>query len=169
MLLLCGLALFAGCESGGDDLNQWLHSVKARKAPNIDPLPAPVVYEPVPYRPHEERTPFEPVVLSVPDVKPLASEISPDLQRQREPLEEFALSELSLVGTLIRGEGMIALVKTPQGEVIRVQQGNYMGRNFGLVESMDQQSLVLREIVKDDTGRWQRRSTVFGFAVPEGG
>ncbi|MCB1738461.1 MAG: pilus assembly protein PilP [Gammaproteobacteria bacterium] len=169
LALLCIVGWLGGCESGGEDLNKWLRSVKARKAPKVEPLPAPVVYEPVPYQQHEERTPFEAVVLSAPDVKPVVSEISPDFERQREPLEEFALSELTLVGTLVRDEGMVALVKTPQGEVVRVKQGNYMGRNFGLVEAMDQQSLVLREIVKDDSGRWQKRSTAFGFAEPGGG
>lgn len=158
-----------GCEPEGENLKTWLRQASNGKAVKLDPLPQPLAYQPIEYIQVEQRTPFEPVALVAPEIKPIASAISPDFTREREPLEAYPLSELSLVGMVGLDDGMVALVQSPDGEVVRVREGNYLGRNFGRVESLDEKGLVLREIVKDDGGQWQKRTTEFGFAEPGGG
>jgi len=65
--------------------------------------------------------------------------------REREPLEVFDLSTLSLVGIYKMGDKRVAMVQDSQGKGYTVGQGNYMGKNNGRIEKIDNNTLYLVE------------------------
>jgi hypothetical protein len=84
-----------------------------------------------------------------------------DPRRNREPLEEFPLDSLRLVGTLsLRGQ-QFALIKDPTAVVHRVTLGNYLGQNYGKITTIAESEIALREIVPDGFGGFiERPATV---------
>jgi len=65
--------------------------------------------------------------------------------REREPLEVFDLSTLSLVGIYKMGSKRVAMVQDSQGKGYTVKEGNYMGKNSGRIEKIDDKTLYLVE------------------------
>ena len=64
-----------------------------------------------------------------------------------------------MVGTLQQNKMTFALVKTPDNNLYRVKQGNYMGQNFGIVTQVTDTEINLTEIVQDSGGDWTERAT----------
>ena len=83
--------------------------------------------------------------------------LQPDLKRVREPLEAYPLENLKMVGTLSQQKQVFALIKTPDSNLFRVKQGNYLGQNFGLITEINEGSVKLKEIVQDSAGDWTER------------
>ncbi|MBY0440139.1 MAG: pilus assembly protein PilP, partial [Burkholderiales bacterium] len=81
------------------------------------------------------------------------------LNRRREPLEAFPLDNLKRVGSLQQGKAMFALIRTPDNNLFRVRQNNYIGQNFGLIIQVDETGMKLKELVQDGAGEWIERIT----------
>jgi type IV pilus assembly protein PilP len=63
-----------------------------------------------------------------------------------------------MVGTLQKPQGdLFALVKDGYGGVVRVREGEYMGRNHGRIVSIQKDRINLIEIVPDGQGGWLER------------
>ena len=77
-----------------------------------------------------------------------------DLTRPRQPLEQFPLDGLRMVGTLNKGGQTYALIRTPENTLYRIRKGEYMGQNFGLVVAINDMGIELRETVQDGAGDW---------------
>lgn len=161
--------LITGCEDSKPDLEGFVNKVKSRPVKPPKSLPEPYIYEPVPYLRTDSRSPFRPVELVAAEAaaQEKQSTIQPDFSREKDELEAYALSELTLVGILEREGEQSALVSTPDGQVVIVQKGAYMGRNYGLIKSVSDNQILLREIVKDAEGLWEERETGFGFQQGE--
>lgn len=101
-------------------------------------------------------SPFE-----MPKEEQRASEVAganmPDLDRPREALEEYPLENLAMVGYLYRAKIGYAVIRAPDGKLHRVQPGNYMGLNFGLIKEVNDAEVVIRELVQDSAGLWTER------------
>ena len=91
------------------------------------------------------------------------SKLAPDLARRREPLEAYPLEGLSMVGTLERGKGVYALVRTPEKDIYQVRPGNYMGQNFGVVTGITDSEIKLKELVQDGSGDWAERTSTLNL------
>ena len=85
--------------------------------------------------------------------------MQPDLNRRREPLEAFPLDNLKMVGSLQQGKTLFALIRTPDNNLFRVRQNNYIGQNFGLIMEVDETGMKLKELVQDGAGEWIERIT----------
>jgi type IV pilus assembly protein PilP len=72
-------------------------------------------------------------------------------------LERFSLASLQMVGYLKRDDGSWALVEDDTGGVHRVQVGDYMGSNWGKIESVSDTGIDVTEIVSDGASGWLRR------------
>ena len=82
----------------------------------------------------------------------------PDPDRQRGPLEQFALGSLKIVGTMnLPGKGWRAYVSAPDGVLYTVGPGEYMGQQYGNIVEIGPNGIVLRELVPRGEGRWERR------------
>lgn len=80
------------------------------------------------------------------------------MNRPKEPLEAYPLDGIQMVGTLTQNKEMYALVKAG-ANLFRVKKGNYMGQNFGLITTIDEGQINLKEVVQDSGGEWVERST----------
>ncbi len=94
-----------------------------------------------------------------------ANAIQPDRNRNREELEAHPLDSLRMVGTIEKDGGTWAIISASDGTIHRVQEGNYMGQNHGQILSIDEFSVVLREIVPDGLGGWREREA--SLVLPE--
>ncbi len=152
-LLFAALALLLGaCSSDMDELQQYIASVKARKSTKIEPIPQIKQYEAFTYVAGDRRDPFTP---SVPAES--KDSVHPDLNRNREPLEEFPLDALKMVGTINYDKVYYAMIKAPDGVIHRVTVGNYMGQNFGKITQISDAEVSLDEIVPDGFGGFKEQ------------
>lgn len=131
----------------------------------LSPLTGPPPQTTVGHGPVIAHDPFAAVVLQ-PTAQILALAPSPrsapdampehwqaELRRVRQPLEAHALKELFLTGTLRQGQAWFALVRA--GAVVHALGVNdYVGLDLGRVRAIDEEGLDLREIRRDESGRW---------------
>jgi len=160
-LIMLTLILAACSGEEHSDLKQELNNLSKDLRGKIDPLPVVKPYEPVPYAASDMPDPFGPAKIEL--VTKSASSgggLKPDLNRPKEPLESFPLESLKMVGVLQQSKQTFALVKADTS-LYRVKVGNYLGQNFGLVTSIGENQVQLRELVQDATGDWtERQSTM---------
>lgn len=160
LLLIAAALALAGCEQDMDDLVAYANEVKSRTSRNIEPIPQPKPYEPHTYEPRERRDPFLPILQSRDAALAAAGgagAIQPDLARPKEPLEEFPLDALRMVGTITMQQRAYALIRAPDAVVHRVSVGDHIGQNFGKITGISETEVVLMEIIPDGLGGWIRR------------
>ena len=158
LLLIVGIIFLTGCTSGDiSDLQAFVAQIKATYKGKVEPIPEYKNLPPYEYAAFDIRDPFNPVV----DIEVISSTYSgpkPDENRAREPLEEFSLDSLRMVGTLAQNENDWVLIKDPDGLLHRITTGNYLGRNYGKVISVNDEIVSLVELVPDSKGGWMERS-----------
>jgi type IV pilus assembly protein PilP len=150
-------ALFAGC--GGEPnqgLRQWMDDQAKTMKGKVDTLPVVKPYVPFAYNAFDLPDPFKPR-----KIEPTrgSSKLAPDLNRRKEPLESYPIESVRMVGTLERGKTMYALVRATDRTVYQVRAGNYMGQNFGVITSITEGDIRLRELVQDSSGDWAERQS----------
>ncbi|MGV2481579.1 UNVERIFIED_CONTAM: pilus assembly protein PilP, partial [Salmonella enterica subsp. enterica serovar Weltevreden] len=82
----------------------------------------------------------------------------PDLSRNKEPLEEFPIDALRMVGTIDTKGVTYALVKAPDGVVHRVTRNDHLGQNYGRIVGISESEVSLVELVPDGFGGWLERA-----------
>ena len=161
VLLGATLSILSGCANNNvDDLKKYAGEVNARKPGPIEPLPEIKAYETFIYNMEGLRDPFQ--KLSEPDVvddmgKSAVQGPGPDLDREKEDLEAYPLDTLRMVGTLSIDGDLWGLVRAGDGVIHRVLPGNYMGKNYGKIVSLDEELIELDEFVTTGKGRWRER------------
>ena len=152
-------ALLPAC--GGEEqseLRQELTALTKDLRGRVDPLPQVKSYEPVPYKGESMLDPFVPGrIVVVQATTGGGGGVQPDLNRPKEPLEAFPLDAIQMVGTLTQLKETYALVRAG-ANLFRVKKGNYMGQNFGVITSIDDSAVSLKEVVQDSGGDWVERS-----------
>jgi type IV pilus assembly protein PilP len=161
----CAL-LLAGC--GGEeygDLKQELVQLSKDLRGKVDPLPQVRPYEPADYKEESQLDPFVPgrIVVSQAQGGGGGGALQPDLNRPKEPLEAFPLDAIQMVGTLTMSAETYALVRAGPN-LFRVKRGNYLGQNYGLITSIDDTQISLKEVVQDSAGDWVERANMLQMA-----
>lgn len=158
------VALAACSSSSSDELQQWMVQQKNQTFPKVKPLAEPKQFKPESYSQVTEFDPFSMKKLSIALKKDGAQAslsgalLAPELARRKEPLEEFPLDTIAMVGSLLREGKPVALVTV--GKLLyQVRPGEYLGQNYGRVTKIAETELSLREIVQDATGEWVERMT----------
>jgi type IV pilus assembly protein PilP len=147
--------LVAGCGgSEDDDLKAWMAEQGASARGKIQPIPPIRPYEAFTYNAFTLSDPFKPR-----KIESAKGALAPNLNRRKEALEAFPLETLSMVGSLQRGKALIGLVKAADNRVFQVRQGNYMGQNFGVITSITESDIALKELFQDGAGDWAERET----------
>lgn len=166
MAALAAVAMLQGCSQINDtsDLQQYVRETQSRPAGRIDPLPEFKSYESFLYRATSLRGPFQPLVKieladeDDPESGP-KNNLKPDFERPKEPLEAFKLENLRMVGTIHMLEigNLTALIKDSNGEIHRLKSGNYVGRNYGEILTVNETQLDIMEIVPNGRDGWMKR------------
>lgn len=152
------------------DLRQFVSQTLAKPGGKIEPLPEFKPYESFVYEGPNLRDPFVPLVPASEAAEVADAEsggIQPDTERPKDYLEEFALDDLRMVGTITRlgQEQLFGLVRDTQGEIHQVGVGAHMGLDYGEVVRVTDRALELIEIVSNGRGGWMRRPR--NLALPE--
>ena len=151
----------AGCDGGDQfaDIRAFMAEVEQKPRGQIAPLPEFESYQAFTYGAANQRSPFEPPII----VPPKTAEqkrnvgVKPPQNHVKQYLERFTLSALAMVGTLQKDNSTFALIEDSQGGVHRVQVGDYMGDQWGQIESIEDARIDVTEIVSDGAGGWLRR------------
>lgn len=131
--------------------------------PQAAPTPAPTapeVEEPAEeefvYQPSLLRDPFEPYI-----------ELEPE-RGGLEPLEQFELTEMQILGTISGIRDARAKIKAG-GEFFTVRIGTLMGKNNGRVVAIRQGEIVVKERLRDErTGRYQYKDMCLRLTKEQG-
>lgn len=160
-LLLVAIGMLTACSSGDEfaDIKAFMAEIEEKPKGNIPPLPEFDAYEPFSYAASNKRSPFQPPVIVPPETEQQRRNVGvkPPSDHVKQYLEKFNISSLDMVGTLNQDNSTWALIEDPDGGVHRVQVGDYMGTNWGKIESIEETQIDITEIVSDGSGGWLRR------------
>lgn len=160
--------LVAGCGSAEhEDLRVWMKEAASDLRPGVPPLPSVKPYEPVAYAAAGVPDPFNAVRVKGGAESRAGKGNAPDLSRPREPLEDFPLETMTLVGVM-RDKSRVVGQVLVNGKSYEVKVGNYLGQNFGKVvrvdTTKDEEKLVLKELVQEADGAWVERQSELQLA-----
>lgn len=160
LVAIFGLLSLAACGDGGvQEVKQWMEDVQRQTPVTVKKLPEPKTFAPFTYSGKNEPDPFSPAKLSAALAKLQVnsnSALKPDLERRKEPLENYPLDALKMVGTLEKPGLSYALIQADKA-VFQVKVGNYIGQNFGMITRITDAEVELKEIVRDAAGEWTER------------
>ena len=162
--LLINFFVLSGCDAGSGyaDLDQFMKAADDKPSGKIEPLPEVEAYQAFEYSQAGSRDPFTrpvEVVLTEIQVQDDQSTIKPNLDRVKEVLEGFQLTQLKMVGTLQRGDAntLFALIADNSGGVHMVKAGQHIGTNYGRVVNITESRIDLIEIVPNGHSGWLER------------
>ena len=172
--LLAGIviSMASGCIWVEDtsDLSRFVTDVQAKPKGKIEPLPTFEPYHSFVYQGASLRDPVVPLVRVVSTLENVELDdndgLQPDQNRPRSYLEQFAVDQLSMVGTIGKAENDFfwALVLDDNREIHRVKIGDYLGLDFGRVVAVSDQQLDLLEIISNGRGGWMQRPRIIELA-----
>jgi type IV pilus assembly protein PilP len=151
--LVAAIAL-AGCSPRDTELDQFIAQTKQEQPGGVEPLPEVKPYESFFYADASLRSPFVPGG----NGEGSAPGVRPDVKRSREFLEQFSLDTLSMVGTMRVSNRQYGLIRTSDGLVHRVVQGDYIGQNDGRITAIEPSRISVTEIVPDGLGGYMERT-----------
>ena len=158
MMFGCGV-LMAGCADEQEDIQKWMREKSAGMRGAVKPLPEVKIFPVVDYVAVSELEPFN--AARIEPAKPekrLVNDPRLDPDRQREPLEAYPLETLKMVGILGKGKSVNALIQADKA-LYQVRVGNFIGRNYGKVIAINQDSLELQELIEDLNEGWVEKIT----------
>ena len=146
-------------------------SKKATRTPKPAPAAVPTMVDPISgveqvasdyrYDPTGKRDPFRSFIWDRPDrLAPIA---------EAGPLEQFDLSQLEVVAVVWRTGNARALVEDPSGESYIIGEGAAIGKNQGRVMSIDDNTVVVKEIYVDYLGQETAKDIEMRMRRNEGG
>ena len=173
-IVLLAILGVAGCVSGDmSDLEKQVSKIMSKPGGRLEPLPEIKPYEAYVYESgkSEARNPFKRFYVveqslaieesEGPVDDGLTEEMRNEIQnRNREELEGFELDSIKMVGTLQNEDNNWGIVIDPGGIVHRVKTGNYIGLNIGKITSIEEEQIEVREIIKDNSGRYGERKAL---------
>ncbi|MBU3736586.1 MAG: pilus assembly protein PilP [Methylobacterium sp.] len=149
--------LLAACSGGeGDDLDKFIRNSGDGLKGKVDPLPEVRPLKTVDF--NADGTLVDPFVprKAVSNV----GGVQPDLDRPKDAGENYPLESLKFVGAVSKNKQQRALLKTPDNLMLEVKVGEHIGQNLGLVTSITDTEIRLKEIVQDElSGDWVERPT----------
>jgi type IV pilus assembly protein PilP len=161
-MLAIAFALLGGCVGGMSDLQDWVAAEKKKPGPPLEPLPVLKTFETFEYKDQDQRDPFGPSLEEQREALASSSGAGPD-QHPKEPLEQFPLDSLKMVGTIGTGSAMEALLKDTDGVVHRVHARNYIGQNNGKITTVAEDHIDVVELVPNGSGGWMERQATIAL------
>lgn len=157
-------AMLTGCGSDGmDDLREFVKNAHADRKPRVEPLPEVKTQETFTYAANNLTDPFATFNLK-PNRSKSAGGPRPDTNRRKEPLEDYPLDALKMVGTLSRGKQSWVVIQAPDGTVHRAKTGNHLGQNFGMITKIAESKVDIIELVQGALGDWVEREASLALA-----
>ncbi|MDO5687129.1 MAG: pilus assembly protein PilP [Neisseria sp.] len=139
------------------DLRSWMEQEKTQAAQSIakaKPVEPPVhiAYEPPAFSGLNVFNATRLNVARTGDEGPNA----PDFKRPKEILEGFGLDKVQYVGSLQKNGQWQGFVRV-ENHVYTVKVGNHLGSDYGVIQSITPDKIVLEETVQNAEGEWVHR------------
>ncbi len=143
--------LLSGCADRIGMAEQVMEEIRASTAQPIEPPPKAILVEDFVYSASSIRSPFlPPSLVNVQGSTTAIDGVRPDINRTKEPLEQYEISQLTFRGMLVSPEGQkYALIQRPDGSVASAKVGDYLGLNDGRIVEITPTQVNLIEIVPD--------------------
>lgn len=155
---LMACALLAGCsDSDVAEVRQWMAKTEKQTKVSVEPLSEPKTFIPFAYMHTDVVDPFSQDKLLV-ELARSGGANRPDQDRPKEPLEYFPLDTVRMVGAIRKSGVNYALLQIDR-QVFQVRVGQRIGQNYGVVTSVSETAVDIRETVQDATGDWVERMT----------
>lgn len=152
--------MLAACsDSDVREVQQWMADTEKNTKVTVKPLAEPKTFTAFAYQAGDAIDPFSQNKLLAELARTDAGStnpLKPDTERRRELLETFPLDTMRMVGLLQKGGDNHALVQIDRA-VHQVRAGQRIGQNFGVITSVTEQAVNIREVVQDATGDWVER------------
>ncbi len=161
MICLASLLLTACGSDDLDEVREFVKNAHADKKPKVEPLPEIKTQDSFVYTAVNLPDPFASFNLK-PNVGAGrsgkgAGVAGPDPNRRPDPLEDYPLDSLKMVGTLMRGKQAWAIIQAPDGTVHRAKTGDHVGQFSGLVTKVTEEKVDLIELIQGPLGDWIER------------
>ncbi len=145
-----GLGL-TGCSDRIGVAAEAMNTIRNETSQPIEPPPQAQLVEDFVYSANLLRSPFlPPSLVNVQGAATAIDGVRPDINRVKEPLEQYELAQMIFRGMLISPEGQqYALIQRPDGSVASVKVGDYIGLNDGRIVEITPTQINLIEIVPD--------------------
>jgi type IV pilus assembly protein PilP len=165
-IVLITLAFLSGCYDDTSDLSAHMQQVQAATTSHIEPMPEVHPFNHYDYSAFDLRSPFS---LTRPEaiqqkIQQMSGGLSPDPRRRKQPLEKFALGDLTMRGTMGDGGVLWALMEASDFTLHRISIGSYLGLFDGRITEVSAKSVKLVELAPDGAGCWVERETVIKIA-----
>jgi type IV pilus assembly protein PilP len=158
--LALAAVLLAGCsDSDVREVKDWMAEVKKDTKVAVVPLSEPKTFIPFAYPAREETDPFSPNKLLAELAKAAEkddSKYKPDMGRRKELLENYPLDTFVMVGAMQKAGINYALLQLDRA-VYQVRAGQRLGQNYGMVTSVSDGAINIKEVVQDAGGEWVER------------
>lgn len=175
LLLVVGCLTLCGCGDDNSELAQYVEQVKQNATGTVEKIPEPVVIKNEEYTAESLRSPFAsggtPGTAITDNITQqhknttVVQQQRPDIQRPREYLEQFPLTELVMVGTLSKPQTNWGLIRDGKGMVHVVKVGDYIGQNSGKIIAITRDQVRVSEIVPDGSGGWMQSRNALNLVV----
>ena len=166
LVSLLPVIMIAGCANPNlQELRSYVADKKAAPPGRIEPLPEIKQIETFLYSEEGRRNPFVDMSGEQAEASGVAGNgLRPDFNRRKEELESYPLDSIRMVGTLEQIGVAWGLVKTKEGTVHKVKNGNYMGQNHGRIMLITEDRIEMNEIVQDGSGGYIERQASLALA-----
>ena len=170
-MLFCVVAmtLVSGCFDDITEIKAHMAKVETTTTNYIEPMPEVNAFIHIAYSADELRSPF---VLPKPEIiqqkmQQMAGCLSPDANRRKQPLEKYALSDLTMRGTLGDASMLWALLEASDLSLHRVALGNYIGLYNGRITQVSAKKVNIIELAPDGAGCWAEREATLDIVKSE--
>lgn len=165
-LVFALLGTLSACGGEMSDLDRFIAETKTKHHGQVDPLPEFTPYESFVYTADKGRDPFRAQTdnSQIAVAESTYSGPRPESARRKEPLENFPIDSLKMVGLLQQSTQTWGLVKDPDGTIHRVQPGNFAGQNHGKITNVRETKIDIVELVADGLSGWVTREAQLAMA-----
>ncbi|MDY0361566.1 MAG: pilus assembly protein PilP [Desulforegulaceae bacterium] len=120
------------------------------------------------YNPAGRINPFSPLVKESEVINEDVSDDDEKPKRPKTPLEKFDLSQLKLVAIMSTNDGDIAVLEESSGKGYLVEKGAYVGLNSGQIINIESDRIIIKETIKDISGKSITKESVLQIQKPVG-
>ncbi len=155
------LIALTGCFDDTTDIQQFMADVKANSSASIPPLPPVKAFEHLPYTSSELRSPFSLPSPNVYNQQPVHQPgcIQPDNQREKQTLEQYAIDNLKMRGTLGHADQLWALIEATDHSMHRIGLNDRLGLFHGKVIAVKPDYIEITEFIPDGSGCTVQRNS----------
>lgn len=165
MTVLIALISLVGCKANQESLVDYLAEVEAKSQQEVTRLTPRTSFQAFEYAQHHAREPFVLPREAIAQNQPITNSHcwQPKSRGKTSSLERYPLSQLQLRGVMSRESQVFALIQTPDGMVVTLQAGQYVGVNNGQVIRVAEDHLLIKETLPDGLGCWNQRNVTLAL------